>query len=201
MKSLYLRSGLALLCAVILSACGGGNGSLQLSGTISGLAKPGLVLRNTNTGEDLPIASGSGSFVFTKLAAVDEQFNVIIQTQPTGAHCDASANTGKANAYNAYYIVITCTTNSYQLGGTVNNLRGNGLALANGFDTVAILPPATAGAAVNFVFTTNVADGSLFGATVLTQPAGQTCKVDPSNNPGTMPSGNQLGLIVNCVNN
>jgi hypothetical protein len=34
MKSSYLRAGLALLCAVILSACGGSNGSLQLSGTV-----------------------------------------------------------------------------------------------------------------------------------------------------------------------
>jgi hypothetical protein len=200
MKSLYLRSGLALLCAVILSACGGGNGSLALSGTVSGLTKDGLVLVNTNTGEKLPIPNGTSTFVFTKLAAVDEQFNVIVDTQPTGAKCAPSGttNTGKANVYTAYYIAFICVTNPWTLGGTVTGLDTKGLVLANGSDTVAILPGASASTPVSFTFPTKVGDGSPFGVTILSQPkdTAKTCTI--ANNVGTMPAGDYSPITVTC---
>jgi hypothetical protein len=36
---------------------------------------------------------------------------------------------------------------------------------------------------------------------VLSQPSGQTCAFDSSNNPGVMPSASLLTLVVNCTNN
>jgi hypothetical protein len=201
MKSSFLRAGLALLCAVLLSSCGGSNGSLILSGTVSGLSKTGLVLVNKGNGETLTVASGATTFAFTRLLAVDAAFDVEIQTQPTGASCKATANTGSATVYNVYYVVITCASNPYTLGGTVKGLSGTGLVLANGNDTVAVPAPATAGADVSFTFPTTVGDGSYYGGTVLSQPTGQTCAFSSTLNPGTMPSSNQLGLVVNCTNN
>jgi hypothetical protein len=203
MKSSYLRAGLALLCAVILSACGGGNGNLQLSGTIAydGVAKPGLVLVNKSNGEKLPITTGAGTFVFTKLLGSDETFDVEIDAQPTGANCTIANNINKASVYTVYYVAVTCTATPHVLGGTVKGLSGSGLVLANGADLVAILPPATAGADVSFIFPAQVSDGSPYGGTVLHQPDGQTCKFDSALNPGTMGSADQKGLIVNCVNN
>ena len=201
MKSLYLRSGLALLCAVILSACGGSDGSLILSGTISGLAKSGLVLINQPTGEEITIVSGSSSFQFTKLIAVDDQFNVTVKTQPTGAKCEATKNTGKANVYTAYYVAITCVTNPYKLGGVVNGLQPNSanqvLILANGADTVSISPAANA-APVNFVFAGTVGDGMPYGITVISQPTAQTCSLTAPT--GSMGSTDKYDLVVNCVN-
>jgi hypothetical protein len=203
MKSSYLRAGLALLCAGILSACGGGNGSLQLSGGISysGVAKPGLVLINKKNGERLTITAGAAGFVFTKLLGNDEAFDVQIDSQPTGANCELANNTGTANAYTVYRVVVTCTATPHVLGGTVKGLSGTGLVLANGPDLVSIQPPATAGADVAFTFPAQVSDGSPYGGTVLAQPTGQTCKFDAALNPGTMGSADQKGLIVNCVNN
>jgi hypothetical protein len=200
MKSLYLRSGLALLCAVILSACGGGNGSLALSGSVSGLTKDGLVLVNTNTGEKLPIPNGTSTFVFTKLAAVDEQFNVIVDTQPTGAKCAPSGttNTGKASVYTAYYIAFICVTNPWTLGGTVTGLDTKGLVLANGADTVAVLPGASASTPVSFTFPTKVGDGSPFGVTILSQPKDTTKTCTIANNVGTMPAGDYSPITVTC---
>lgn len=200
MKSLYLRSGLALLCAVILSACGGGNGSLALSGSVSGLTKDGLVLVNTNTGEKLPIPNGTSTFVFTKLAAVDEQFNVIVDTQPTGAVCSPSGttNTGKANVYTAYYIAFICVTNPYVLGGSVLGQDTAGLVLANGADTVAVPPASAPGVAVGFTFPTKVANGSPYGVTILAQPKNTTKTCSVSNNVGTMPASNYSPVVVIC---
>jgi hypothetical protein len=203
MKSSYLRAGLALLCAVILSACGGNNGNMALSGTITtyGVAKAGLVLINKSNGEKLSVETGATSFVFTKLLGSDESFDVEVAEQPIGAKCVATNNINKANVYTVYYVVVTCTANPYVLGGTVKGLTGTGLVLANGADLVSVQPAATAGADVSFTYPTTVSDGSPYGGTVLSQPAGQTCKFDSALNPGTMPSSDQKGLIVNCVNN
>jgi hypothetical protein len=204
MKSSYLRAFTALLCAVILSACGGNNGSLALSGTITydppGATLTGLVLVNNGNGEKITIEPGATSFIFTKLLATDEKFDVQVATPPAGAVCKPisdTANTGTASVYTVYYLGFNCKSNPYTLGGTVKGLTGTGLVLANGSDTTAVL--ANGGADVKFTFPTKVANGAQYGVSVLTQPAGQTCTVDTALNPGTMPaSSDQLGLIVNC---
>jgi hypothetical protein len=203
MKSSFLRAGLALLCAVILSACGGNNGSLTLSGTVtySGAVTSGLSLINNGNGEKVTIETGVTTFYFTKLLATDEKFDVQLLTTPTGAVCTLTDNTGTASYYTVYKIAVTCTANPYVLGGTVKGLTGTGLVLANGSDTTAVLPAATAGADVSFVFPTKVANTALYGVSVLTQPTGQTCTVSSTLNPGTMPSADQLGLVVNCATN
>lgn len=202
MKSSYLRAGVALLTTVILSACGGNNGNLGLQGSIAyqGPVKAGLVLINNGNGEKLTIETGATYFAFTKLLGTDESFDVQVANQPTGAKCTLTNNTGKANAYNVY-VTVQCVANPYVLGGSVKGLSGTGLVLTNGADTVAVLPPATAGAEVSFKFPTQVSNGSPYGGTVLTQPAGQTCAFSAATNPGTMPDANQLGLVVNCTNN
>ncbi|MBV6323879.1 hypothetical protein [Duganella violaceipulchra] len=205
MKSLYLRSGLALVCAALLNACGGGNGNLALSGGISGLTKPDLVLINNKTGEKLPIAAGATGFVFTKLAAVDEEFDIQVFAGPTGGSCKpiGTSNVGKANAYTSGQIGFACQANPWTLGGTVSGLSSTGpantgLILANGADTVSVPRPATAGAPVSFTFGNTVGDGSPYGVTVLAQPnnPAQTCTL--ASNVGTMPAGGFLGVTVTC---
>lgn len=200
MKSLYQRAGLALLCSAMFAGCGGGGGSMALSGTISGLNKPDMVLVNTKTGETLAIASGQVSFVFTKLVAPDEVFDIQIKTPPTGAKCSpvGTTNTGKASVYTAYQIQFTCVTNPYTLGGTVTGLDTKGLVLTNGSDTVSVLPPTTPGAAVSFTFPTKVADGSPYGVAILTQPKDTSKVCVVSNNVGNMPSNDYNGIVVTC---
>lgn len=209
MKSSFLRAGMALLCGVILSACGGSNGSLALSGTVNyiGSTTSSIVLANKSNGDKVTLSiSGSAtgtstSFVFGKLLATDEQFNVVVETAPPGTDCKTSEASGSASYYTVYRVAITCTANPFTLGGTVKGLNSKGLVLANGGDTTGVEPPATAGADVSFKFPTKVGNKSLYGVTVLTQPSGQTCSVAGNLNPGIMPEADQLGLTVNCVNN
>ena len=52
-----LRAGIALACALSLSACGGGDGDVYVGGTVTGNTKAGLVLTN-NDGPRLEIAAG-----------------------------------------------------------------------------------------------------------------------------------------------
>jgi hypothetical protein len=196
MKSLYLRSGLALLCALMMTACGGGDGSLQLTVSVSGVSKDGLVLTNTSTGEDLAIPAGTSLIAFTRLAATDEQFNITLKSTPPNATCQLAGNTGKASVYTYNTIQVVCTNDPYTLGGVVYGLTGSGLILNNGADTVAVSP--NGGADVAYTFPTKVPNGLLFGVTVLSQPAGQTCTVDPSKAVGTMPAYDALQLYVTC---
>ena len=212
MKSVFPRAGLALLCGVILSACGGsGSGSMLLQGTITGLSKPGLVLINKPTGEKLSIQAGAGAFQFTRLVAIDESFDIEIDTPPTGAKCTLTDNINKANSFTSYRTVVSCTTNPWVLGGKVTGLVDDGVAgtndgvtLANGPDTVYVRPTSATATDVNFSFANTVGEGSPYGVTILAQPANRTCTVTAPvtggvAGAGLMPASNYNGLIVACV--
>ncbi|WP_295998390.1 hypothetical protein [Rugamonas sp.] len=209
MKSLLVRSGLALLCATILAACGGGNGSgsMLLSGVIlpvtpgssvSSLTKNGLVLVNGT--ESISPLAGDTAFQFPNLIAVNDSFDIEIKTQPTGAFCTLVNNKNTANIYTVQQTQVSCTTNTWTLGGTVTGLKSNGLLLSNGSDVAAPTPSSSApGAPVSFTFPVKVADGAKFGVYVLAQPASGNCTISTANNVGTMPAGDALGLTVNCI--
>ena len=212
MKSVFPRAGLALLCAVILSACGGGgSGSMLLQGSIQGLSKPGLVLINVPTGEKLSIEAGASAFQFTRLVAIDESFEIKIDTPPTGAKCTLTDNKNKANAFTSYRTAVNCQTNPWVLGGTVTGLVDDGVAgtndgvtLANGPDTVYVTPTSTTGGDLKFSFGNTVGEGSPYGVTILTQPANRTCTLTAPvtggvAGAGLMPASNYDGLVVACV--
>lgn len=187
MKSLYLRSSVALACALSLSACGGGNGTLVLGGAVYGLTKDGLVLQNS--GKTLQVAANSPSFQFPDLLGNDVGFDITVQTQPTKAHCDVTNGKGTTGSFNPINIVVSCVTDSYDLKGTVSGLDTDGLVIINGANRQVVNAGAT-----SFTMTHlntdgtysngRVADGAPYGLTVLTQPAGRTCSV--LNGVGTM---------------
>lgn len=185
MNSLTSRCGAALLCASALAACGGSDsGSLPVSGSILGLNRAGLIL--TSNGEELTVADSAGSFAFTKLLSPDTEFFVEVKKSPDGQKCTPSSNKNKINYYTYSTTIISCTTDSYALGGSVSGLTGSGLTLANGSATAVILPGAT-----SFVFNTLVPNGGPYTVTVLKQPDGQTC---------TVTNGVALKMPMNAVN-
>jgi subtilisin-like proprotein convertase family protein len=80
---------------------------------------------------------------------------------------------------------------TYTIGGTVSGLTGAGLVLQlNGGADL------SAGANAPFNFTTLLTAGSVFGVTILSQPANQTCVVN--NGSGLMPAANVTNIAVNC---
>jgi hypothetical protein len=190
MNSLTMRCAALALCATTLAACGGGSGgSIPLSGAISGLNRAGLVLENK--GKEYVVPDSATTFQFTDLVANDSEFEILVKTNPTGQVCTPSNNKGRANYYSYTQTIITCTTDLYTLGGTVNGLTGTGLVLANGSITVAV----PAGAST-FTFGKTVPNKRPYGVTVLSQPAGQTCTV--VNGAGEMPIGDRSDVIINC---
>jgi hypothetical protein len=199
-----LRFGLAIVCALSLAACGGGSGTLAVTGTVTGLVKDGLVLQN-NGGDDLTISPSGGqnlTFAFATLIGTDSPYNVTVKSAPSSAVCTVVNGKGNSGAFNVTSVVVNCVTNVYDLGGTITGLDSDGLVLINGSDRVAVKAGAT-----SFTFTRatgdgpypygKVGDGYPYGVTVLTQPAGRTCAV--TNGVGTMGAGANNSVVVTCV--
>jgi hypothetical protein len=205
MKSLFLRSGVTLACALTLAACGGSGGTLALSGAVVGLGLNGLVLQN-NAGDDLTVPAFSSTFVFPTYIGNDTGYNVTVKTNPPFTVCTPSGNTGRTANFDITTVLISCVTNAYEVGGTVQGLKADGLVLINGPDRKAIPAGAT-----SFTMTTTTTDATgkvtsttgkvtysaPYGITVLTQPTGQTCTV--SNGTATMGGADVNNVVVTCI--
>jgi uncharacterized repeat protein (TIGR03803 family) len=165
----------------------------SLGGTISGLGNnAGLTL--TNGSDTLAVAAGSTSFKMPTPVAFGNSYSVAVQMAPAGLTCTAGNASGTMPASNVASIVITCSDQSYTLGGTISGLTSSGLVLVNGSDTLAVNSGAS-----SFTMPTAVAYTSAYAVTVQTQPTGLTCSV--SNGTGTMSSAAVTNIAVTCSAN
>ena len=166
-----------------------------IGGTISGLAGTGTVTLQNNGGDDLP-RSSNGSFTFATAIVNGGAYNVTVLTQPTGPNqtCVPTGNTGTVTGANVTDVSITCTTNTYTVGGTVSGLgAGKEVVLQNnGGDSLTIA------ANGSFTFAVEILDGTGYAVTVQTQPAGQICSVSGGN--GTLGGTDVTDVAVTCIN-
>jgi lactonase family protein with 7-bladed beta-propeller len=201
-RHLPLREAAISLAILTLAACGGDGSSSgsgpphTIGGTISGLKGSGLALRD-NGGGTLDI-SGNGNFTFPAAVAAGNPFNVTVSTQPTNPSqtCMVAHGSGTVSGDDITNVAVTCTTNSFTVGGTVSGLAGSGLVLAdNGGNDTAVSSNGP------FTFTTTLASGSAFSVSVATQPTNppQTCAV--ANASGTLAAGNISTVSVTCATN
>ena len=131
-----------------------------IGGTVSGLSGAGLVLQN-NGGNNLSV-SANGSFTFTTAIASGSTFNVTVFSQPSNPAqtCVVTAGSGTVASANVTSVVVTCTTNTYTIGGTISGLSGTGLVLQNnGGNNLTVSAGAT-----SFTFTTAIASGGLIAS-------------------------------------
>ena len=164
--------------------------SYSIGGTVSGLTGTGLQLQN-NGGNTLSVTK-NGTFTFSTKLVGGSAYDVTVSTQPTGQTCTPSKNTGTVGSSNVTTVVITCTSPTYSIGGTVSGLTGTGLQLQdNGGNTLSVT------ANGSFTFSTQLPSGSTYDVTVFTQPTGQTCT--PSDNTGTVGSSNVTSVVITCT--
>jgi len=203
------RPGGALLIATACFAgCGDGPSSsapgssaapvptYTIGGTIAGLTGSGLVLRLNGT-ENLPVNPNTTVFTFITKLASGAAYAASVLAQPTNPSqtCTVTNGSGTVASANVTNISISCTTNSFTVGGTVSGLLGAGLVLQNnGGDN---LPIGGTGA---FTFTTPILSGASYAVTVLTQPSApaQTCALTSAS--GTVGTANVTNVGVNCNN-
>lgn len=163
-----------------------------IGGTVSGLATGSQVTLNNN-GADPTIVAANGSFTFATPVAYNSGYAVTVGTQPTGQTCTVSNGTGAGVTANTSNVSVTCSANTYVIGGTVSGLAsGTQVTLNNN-----AADPTTVTVNGSFTFATPVAYNGSYAVTVGTQPAGQTCTV--SNGSGAGVSVNVTSVAVSCV--
>jgi len=168
--------------------------TFTVGGTVSGLSGSGLVLQN-NAGDDLPIGA-DGGFTFATALEDGAGYSVNVLTQPTAPNqtCSVANGVGALAGANVANVAVTCGTETFAVGGTVNGLSGSGLVLQNnGGDDLAI------GGDGSFTFPAALDDGSGYIVNVLTQPTGpdQVCSV--ANGVGTLAGADVSNVEVACV--
>jgi len=164
-----------------------------IGGTVSGLSGTGLVLQD-NAGDDLTI-NGNGSFAFATPISSGATYAVTVKTQPTNPSqtCTVSGASGTVGGANVTSVSVSCTTNSYNVGGTVAGLIAGGLVLRNnGGDDLTVNANGT------FTFATKLLSGASYAVTVFTQPSGRYCSV--TNGSGTVGALDVSNVVVTCTN-
>jgi large repetitive protein len=168
-----------------------------IGGTVTGLVGTGAMLQS-NGADSLRLTS-NGSFAFATPLSSGAAFQVTVSSQPgqPWQTCALTGGSGNVGGSNVTSVVVTCTTNSYAVGGTINGLAGAGLVLQdNQGDTLAVTP-----SGASFVFVTKVASGATFGVTVLTQPTAlsQNCVVTQGT--GTITNADVSSVVLTCTTN
>ena len=167
---------------------GGAPSTYSIGGTVSGLS--GTVVLQDNGGDDLSLSS-NGAFTFATRLATGVAYNVTVKTNPTGQTCTVSGGKGTVASANITKVAVTCTTNTYSIGGTVSGLSGTVVLQDNGGDDLSL---SSNGA---FTFATPSPTGVAYNVTVETNPSGQSCSV--SGGAGTVGTANVTGVAVSCT--
>jgi trimeric autotransporter adhesin len=160
-----------------------------VGGSISGLSGT-VVLQNT--GKDDLALSANGPFTFATALADGSTYSVTVISQPAGQTCAVANGSGTIAGANVTNAAVSCTTNPlYTVGGAISGLSGIAVLQDNGTDDL------TLGADGSFGFATPLADGATYDVRVLSQPAGQICKV--ANRSGAIAGANVTNVAVSCV--
>lgn len=181
-----------------IAGCGGGSGgggssttTYTVGGNVNGLSAGQSVTLQNNGLDDL-ILTMDGVFGFATQLADGDTYNVQVSTQPSTQTCSASTNSGSIAAASISNVVITCSTNTYTVGGSLSGLAAlQSIVLTNnGGDNL------TLSANGAFTFNTAVSDSAGYDVQIATQPGGQFCIA--SNNNGTINGANVSNLTVAC---
>lgn len=137
---------------------------------VRGLATWGRVTL-TNNGADPLLVTANGSYNFPTGVVYGSNYEVGVATQPDGQVCTVTRGSGVGIVANIPRVVVTCSTNSFAVGGTVSGLTGQVVLRNNAGRTLAVT------ANGSFTFPTKIAYNSSYLVTVYAQPKGQTCSV------------------------
>ena len=165
--------------------------TFTVGGALSGLLSGGSVVLQINGSHDQTLAA-DGNFVFPALAD-GTAYTVTVATQPTGQTCTVSNASGTLAGANISNVGVTCTANTYTVGGTLTGLFSGGSVVLqiNGASDQTLTADG------NFVFPP-LADGTAYMVTVAaTRPGSQECTV--SNGSGTLTGANVSDVSVSCA--
>ena len=161
-----------------------------VGGTVSGLASGTYVVLQDNGGDDLTVTQ-DGQFTFPTALADGSPYNVTVKAQPPDQTCTASGNTGTIAGADVTDVTVTCSVDTYTVGGTVTGLNGTVVLQNNGGDDLTITADGP------FTFALPVADRANYNVTVKTKPPIQNCTV--SNGSGSINGADIADVSLNCA--
>lgn len=162
-----------------------------IGGTISGLS--GSVVLQNNLGDELTV-SANGSFTFATSAITGDGYSVTVLTDPVGKICTPSNASGTVSGADVTSVTITCVNDQYSIGGIITGSAGTMVLDLNGNPEIFNVTGTG-----NFVFTTQLTNGTGYTVTVNTPPTGQACNV--TNGTGTVAGANITNISISCTTN
>ncbi|MEP7297032.1 MAG: 3-carboxymuconate cyclase, partial [Burkholderiales bacterium] len=165
-----------------------------IGGAVTGLASGQQVTLNNNASDPLTL-NADGTFTFPTAVSFNGGYAVTVGTQPTGQTCTVANGSGAGVTADIADVAVTCSTNTFTIGGTVTGLAsGQQVTLNNNGAN-----PTTVLANGAFEFSTPVNFNSSYAVTVATQPTGQTCSVSTGTGAGV--TANVTTANISCSTN
>lgn len=170
-----------------------------VGGSVAGLVGSGLGLRNGAV--TLAVPGNATSFRLPQSFATGSTYQIEIVSQPTSPSqtcslANASGTIGNSDVTN---VQVSCTTDTFTIGGSVTGLGGFGLQLQlNGGETLTLSLPTT-----TFTFSTRVPSGQPYNVAVVRQPdpfpftPQQNCSVTGGGS-GTVGAANVTDVSILC---
>jgi hypothetical protein len=170
------------------------NPTFTIGGTVSGLNTGASVTLLDNATDSLTVSTNS-TFTFKTALATAAGYNVTIASQPSNETCTITNASGTVASANVSNVSVSCVTNTFTIGGTVNGLNSGASVtlLDNATDSLTIITNGT------FTFKTPLATGATYNVTIATQPTNETCTI--TNASGTVVSANITNVSVSCATN
>lgn len=165
--------------------------SYTVGGSISGLE--GSIVLENNGGDPISLTA-NGDFAFTTPLESGDDYDVSVASHSALPEqtCNLSNGMGKVGSANITNVSVTCTTNSYSVGGDVSGIPGGAtLTLSN--NGVPLVVPADG----SFTFPTKVLSNRSYDVQVVTPPPNKTCIVE--NGSGTITTADVSNVVVTCV--
>ena len=165
-----------------------------LGGVLTGLVPGDSVILSNNGGANLTLTQ-DGPFQFGTPLAFNSAYTVSVLTQPAAPSetCVVSNGTGVMPAKDVASVAVTCTVNTFSVGGSLSGLAaGTSVTLSNnGADPVTLTGDGA------FTFPIALADGSNYAVSVSGQPPTQTCLI--VNGSGALMGAPASNIQVSCT--
>jgi hypothetical protein len=176
------------------------NTPFTVGGTLTGLTT-GQQVTLLNNGIDSRTLSANAIFTFPTPVISGGTYSVSIGTQPSTGICFVfNPSGGTVNGANVTNVLVSCTTGTLTVGGTVAGLgAGSSVTLLNNGGVSNGGSAITVSANGGFNFPQGLGALATYEVTVGTQPTGQTCSLFHAS--GTMVAATNVNNVeVTCVN-
>lgn len=174
-----------------------------VGGTITNLLGTGLVIQDQTSGTSVDPKAGAGSYTLSSDYQTGQNYSIVVSQQPTNPTqtCSVNSASGQVSTSNVSNINVTCSTQSFAIGGAVSGLQGSGLTLTDTVSGQSYGVPASGLSSTAFAFAQPVPSGSQYQVQVTQQPTSlnQTCTV--ASGSGQVGNGPVTGVAVTCVTN